>query len=160
MSALQVVYASRPTDDFIIRTLEINVAGQPPIRICQGYKDYVLRVNGVPVLFEGGALSVSLPAKNSTGQQTLTFGVSGVNGIANKYVELALESDDIAIMTYREYLNSDRTAPARKPYVMSILGGAFEGPDAIFDGGYYDLLNSAWPRDRYTSITAPGTQYL
>lgn len=160
MSVLDIVYASRPVDEYIIRTLEIRVDGLEPIRICQGYQDRWLMVDGVPQLFEAGTLSVSLPAENATGNQTLSFAVSGVSGVANDYVERALESGGQAIMIYREYLESDITAPARKPYVMQIIGGAFEGVEAIFEGGYYDLLNSAWPRDRYTSANAPGVQYL
>lgn len=160
MTILAVVYASRPTDERIIPTLEIRVPGLEPLRICSGYEDQWLYVDGVPQFFEAGSLSLSLPARNTTGQQTLTFGVSGVNGEAQRYVDAALESDDISTMVYREYLESDKTAPASKPYVMTIAGGGFDGPEASFEGSYYDLLNSAWPRDRYTSITAPGVQYL
>lgn len=160
MTVLQEFFASKPVGVFLIRTLEIRINGEEPLRICQGYEDQWLMADGVLRKFTAGALDVELPAENDSGNQTLSFGFAGANGIANNYVHKALASDDVAIMVYREYLNTDRTAPARKPYTMTVKGGAFEGPNVVFEGGYYDLLNSAWPRDRYTSITAPGVQYL
>lgn len=159
MSALDIVYASRPVGVAIIRALMIQINGQEPICLCQGYKDQWLVYNGVARLFKAGSLSVSLPAMNATGNQTIKFGVQGAKSEANKYVDIALETNDEAIMTYLEYLSTDKTAPARRPYVMTVTGGAFEGESVIFEGGYYDLLNSAWPRDRYTSENAPGVQW-
>lgn len=160
MTILATVYASAPTDELIIPTLEIRVPGLDPLRICNGFEDQWLYVDGVPQLFEAGPLSISLPSKNSTGQQTLRFGVSGVEGQAQRYVDAALAASGPSTMVFREYLLSDRTAPARRPYVMTIVGGAFEGAGATFEGSYYDLLNSAWPRERYTDESAPGIKYL
>lgn len=160
MTLLQEYYASKPVGVYLIRTLEIRIPGEDPIRICQGYIDQWLMADGALVKFQAGSLNISLPSENDTGNQKLSFGVSGVNGIANEYVLKALETNAISTMIYREYLSTDKTAPARKPYTMTIKGGAFEGPNVMFEGGYYDVLNSAWPRDRYTSETAPGVQYL
>lgn len=160
MTILATVYASAPTDELLIPTLEIRVPGLTSLRICNGYEDHYLYVDGVRRLFEAGPLSVALPAKNTTGQQTIRFGVSGVNGVAQQYVDAALAADGISTMVFREYLLSDTSAPARKPYVMTIVGGGFEGSEATFEGSYYDLLNSAWPRERYTAQTAPGIRFL
>ena len=160
MTLLSVVYASRPTDEVIIPTLEIQVPGHDPIRICADFDDHMLGVDGQLVQFEGGNLQVALPASNTTGQQTLTFGVSNVNGIAQRYVDDALEAGDRVTIIYREYLVSDPSAPARRPYVMALTGGAFENGEAQFEAGYYDTLNTAWPRDRYTVESAPGLKYL
>lgn len=160
MTMVAVWYASAPTDEVAIASLEINVPGHDPIRICNGYEDQWLGIDGVYRFFEAGSLSVALPAKNTTGQQTLSFGVPGVNGIAQRYVDDALEAGEVVTMTYRMYLVSDKSAPAERPRVMTVVGGGFEGADATFEGSYYDLLNSAWPRERYTVESAPGVQYL
>lgn len=160
MTQVAVWYASAPTDELAIATIEVQVPGNDPIRICNGYEDQWLGVDGVMRFFEAGSLSVALPAKNTTGQQTLRFGVSAVSGMAQRYVDDALASGQVSTMIFREYLLSDPTTPARRPYLMTIVGGAFEGADATFEGSYYDLLNSAWPRERYTAQTAPGIQYL
>jgi len=160
MTQVAVWYASRPTDEVAIATIEIQVPGREPIRVCSDFEDHWLGVDGVMRFFEAGPLSVALPAKNTTGQQTLRFGISGVNGVAQRYVDDALASGEVVTMIYRMYLISDKTAPAERPRVLTVVGGAFEGGDATFEGSYYDLLNSAWPRERYTIETAPGIQYL
>lgn len=160
MTILSVVYASAPSDEVIIPTLEILVPGHDPLRICADFVDHMLGVDGLLVLFEGGNLQVALPASNTSGQQTLTFGVSNVNGVAQRYVDDALESGERVSIIYREYLSSDKSAPARRPYVMTLTGGAFENGEASFEAGYYDLLNAAWPRERYTVENAPGLKYI
>lgn len=160
MTILKVIYASAPTDEVIIPSIEIQVPGIESIRICHGFEDQQLGVDGVFYTFEAGALSVALPAQNTTGQQTLTFGVSNVNSVAQRYVDQALEADEHVFLIYREYLESDKSAPARPPYRMVVNGGQFEGSEAQFEASYYDLLNTAWPRERYTAQNAPGIKYL
>lgn len=160
MTAIAVVYASAPASEVIISTLEIRIPGLDPLRVAGDYESHNLGVDGVLQFFEAGPLSIALPARDATGQQTLKFGVSGVSGRAQQYVDAALASEDVSTMIYREYLASDPSAPARRPVTMTITGGSFQGADAIFEGSYYDLLNAAWSRERYTQDTAPGIQYL
>lgn len=160
MTMLQVVYASAPASEVLIPTLEIRIPGIEPIRICTGYKDMMFGVEGQMVPFEAGSLSISLPSVDTTGQQTLNFGTANVNGQAQRYVEAALESEQPTLLIYREYLLSDITEPAKRPYVMTMSGGVFEGFESEFSASYYDILNTAWPRERYTAETAPGIRYL
>lgn len=160
MTILKTWYASAPTDDYAIDSIEISVPGKTPIRICNGFEDHHLGINGVLRHFEAGSLSVSLPARNTTGQQTLRFAVAGVNSIAQRHVDDALAAGQMVTMTYRMYLASDKLNPADRPLVMTVVGGTFEGGEAVFECSYYDLLNTAWPRERYTAQTAPGIKYL
>jgi len=160
MTILSVVYASAPAGEVIIATLEIVVPGHPPIRICDGFENHMLGVDGQLVQFEAGSLQVALPARNTRGQQTLSFGVSNVNGIAQRYVDDALEAGELVRLIYRAYLESDKSAPAERPRTMTLTGGQFERGEAVFEAGYYDLLNAAWPRERYTAESAPGLKYL
>ncbi|KAA0910689.1 DUF1833 family protein [Pusillimonas sp. ANT_WB101] len=159
MTILSVVYASAPAGETIIPAIKIVVPGRPAIRICADFADHMLGLDGVYESFEGGSLSVSLPAKNASGQQTLRFGVGNVNGQAQRYVDDALEAGSKVTLIYFEYLESDKSAPARRPYTMTIVGGKFEGVEAQFDASYQDLLNYAWPRERYTAESAPGLKY-
>lgn len=159
MTILSVVYASAPAGEVIIATLEIVVPGHPPIRICDGYENHMLGVDGQMTHFEAGSLQVALPARNTTGQQTLSFGVANVNGIAQRYVDDALEAGEQVKLVYRAYLESDKSAPAERPRTMTLNGGQFQRGEAVFEAGYYDLLNAAWPRERYTAETAPGIRY-
>ncbi|SAI62875.1 Domain of uncharacterised function (DUF1833) [Bordetella trematum] len=160
MTILSVVYASAPDDEVVIPSLEISVPGLATIRICAGFEDHELGVDGQLHLFEAGSLQVALPASNTTGQQTLTFGVANVNGVAQRHVDAALEAGERVALIYREYLASDKSAPARRPLVMTMTGGQFSNGEAQFEAGYYDLLNAAWPRQRYTVENAPGLKYM
>lgn len=161
MSVIETYYASGGSD-VLIPSIEIRISGKTPIRICQGFEDHYLTVDGAPRLFEAGSLSVTLPSVNTSGQQTLNFGVANVNGLAQRYVDDALEQDKEVVLIYREYLAGDKSAPARRPYEMVIRGGRFDDGEAMaeFQASYYDILNTAWPRERYTSQNAPGIKYL
>lgn len=160
MTILQTVYASAPTDEVIIPTLEIQIPNGEPIRICHGFEDHELGVDGTYKLFQAASISIALPAKNTTGRQTLTFGIANANGLVQKHIDDALAVGVVVPMIYREYLASDKSAPAHKPYKMVMGGGVLEGMEAQLEASYYDLLNSSWPRERYTATTAPAIKYL
>lgn len=161
MSILATVYASAPTDNMILGALEIQIQGRTPIRYTTDFAGHWLGgVDGGLAYFESGPLTVSLPARNASGNQRLNFGVSGVSGMVQDLVMEALASETPVIAIYREYLLSDKSAPARRPYIMQVNGGYFENPMVVFECSYYDLLNSRWPRENYTNVSAPGVQFL
>lgn len=161
MSIIETVYASAPSEHIILATLEILVPGQDPIRVVADYEDLTAKLeNGQEVTFQAGPFEYKEPSKNTDGQQTLTFAIANVTGEAQKAVEAALEADVEVPIIYRVYLSTDLTAPATKPYKMIMRGGSFEGMMVQIEAGYYDLLNTAWPRLRYTAENAPGLRYL
>jgi len=160
MTIIDIVYASAPAAEVIIPTLEIQIPGKDPIRVCMGFEDQMLGIDGDYYLFEAGSISISLPKKNTSGQQSLTFGVANLDGRDQEYVDAALESGEMVPLIYREYLASDKSAPARQPLTMVMTGGSMEGGESRFEASFYDLLNAAWPRERYTAESAPGLRYL
>lgn len=161
MTVIQEVYASNPAGSLIIPSLEVNIAGEVPIRICTGFENQMLGVDGVLQLFEAGSLAIALPSKNTSGMQTLNFGVAGVNSLVQKYMDLSLETGQPVAIIYREYLESDKMTPARKPYVMKLIGGTLEADgEAQLSAGFFDLLNLRWSRETYTAENAPGIRYL
>lgn len=161
MSVIAEIYASNPAGSLIIPAIRIEISGQPVIRICSGFEDQMLGVNGVLQLHEAGSLSATLPAKNTSGSQTLSFGVGGVNALVQQYFDLAQESGEPVKITFTEYLESDKMTPMRKPYVMDLLGGVLEANgQAQLSAGFFDVLNLRWSRELYTAETAPGIKYL
>ena len=160
MTILQAVYASAPTSEVIIPTLEIQIAGLDPIRICADFVNHTLGVDGVMHEFECGSLQVALPSIGTTGSQALTFGLWNTSGRAQRYVDHALESGEQVLIIYRAYLASDKSAPAERPYTMTLSGGAFEGDEVQFEASYRGILDWAYPRDRFNSETAPGLRFL
>lgn len=159
MSLIQEVYASAPIDELIIPTLEISWPGQTPIRVCTGYEDFLLGTDQGWQRFEAGSISIALPGKTTVGTQTLKFTIYNVNGIVMRHAMAALESDAEVTIIYREYLYSDRSEPAIKPYVMKLRGGTFEGMQVSLEAGYQSSMNTAWPRQKFTAENAPGIRF-
>jgi len=159
--ALATIYASAPTDAVLIPTLEVLIPGSDPIRVCNGYQDQTLTLENSDVVeFLAGNLVIELPERNDTGKQTLKFGLWNVSGDAQVAIELALESADETFIVYREYDSRDLSGPASQPQTFTLVGGTFEGLDVQFEASYYDILNTAWPRERYNSLNAPGIRFL
>ena len=159
MTILSVVYASAPTDEVIIPTLEILT--DDPQRICGDFADHEVTLEtGEEVTFIGAGIDVSLPAADTSGQQKLAFAIDNVTGEAQVQIEAALEADQRVPVIYRPYLASDLSAPAEPPIRMTLVGGGFEGGHLELQGAYYDLLNIAWPREQYTVEFAPGLKYF
>lgn len=159
MTTLQKAYAS--ANDEIIRTLEILVSSVDPIRVCTGFVDRLLTLeSGAEVEFTAGPLSIRRPKKGDSGQQTLSLSIANVTAQGQEAIEAALESGDKVPVIYREYLASDLSAPASNPYRMTLRGGTLQGIMIQIEAGYFDLLNTQWPRDRYTADRFPGLRYL
>lgn len=161
MSLIETVYASAPSDQVILPTLEILVPGEEPIRVVAAYEDLTATLEtDETVTFKAGPFEYKEPSKNTNGQQTLTFAIANVTGEAQEAVEAAIESGVEVPVNYRVYLSSDLTAPAQQPYKMTLRGGTFEGLMVQVEAGYFDLLNHQWPRRRYVASEFPGLRYM
>lgn len=161
MTILERLYASGGPE-VILNTLELASNAWPePYRFCDGYEDQLLTLEtGQTVLFTAVGISLALPKKSNVGTQNLTFSIGLVDGQAQRAIEAALEADRPCSLTYRVFTDTDRSAPAQAPYYMTVNGGSMEEDVLTIQAGFFDLINVAWPRDRYTSKFAPGLTYL
>lgn len=161
MSLINEVYSSAPADYVIIPSLEILVPGYEPIRIVGAYQDYTLTdETSTANLFQGAAFDYKEPAKNTSGQQNLSFIIANVTGEAQRAVDYALENNLEVPVIWRCHLSTDLSAPAKPPYKMTLRGGEFKGGQVQIDAGYFDPLNYAWPRNRYLIPFATGLRYV
>lgn len=161
MSIIETVYASAPSGQVILPTLEILVPGYDPIRVVAAFEDLTATLETAEtVTFSQGPFEYRRPAKDTSGNQILSFAIANVTGEAQKAVEFALESDVEVPVNYREFLSTDLTAPANNPIKMILRGGQFEGMMVQIEAGYFDLLNCAWPRYRYTADVFPGLRHF
>lgn len=159
MTILKTIYASAPADEVLIPSLEILTPS--PQRICAGFENLTLGLEtGGSALFYGRGIDVSLPGSDTSGQQRLTFVIDNVAGIAQQQIDAALDADTVTPVIYRSYLSSDLLAPAETPLRLSLVGGGFEGSQLTIQCAYYNLLTTAWPRERYTAAFAPGLKYF
>lgn len=161
MSIIETVYASSPSEYIVLPTLEILVPGEEPIRVVAAYEDLTAMLEtSEMVTFSAGPFDYKEPSKDTKGNQTLTFSIANVTGEAQRAVEAALESGAEVPVNYRVYLSTELSAPAKKPFKMTLRGGSFEGMMVQIEAGYYDLLNAQWPRKRYVAEDFPGLRYI
>ena len=70
MTVLSVTYASSPSSDLLIPTLEFNNEAAGVIRLAQTFNDVAATTElAETVIFIESAWEVSLPNKNATGQR-------------------------------------------------------------------------------------------
>jgi len=148
--------------DVIIRTLElISDAWTESVFICTGFEDVtVLTEDGRTVTFIGANIDIALAAKNNKGNQTLAFAVDNTTGEASRLIDQAIEANARVTAIYRTYLSGNLSAPAEKPYVLTLLSGSIQGQEAQLQTGYFNMIGVAWPRQLYTVNFAPALRYL
>lgn len=155
MTILSTVYASAPAAEVLIPTLDVHFPGRS-IKTCAGYEN-ISTDNGV---FIASGLDVSLPKRDASGQQNLTFAIENVTGEAQRLVDDALDGGHTLRAVYREYLASDLSAPAAEPLRMVVVGAKMQGSTLQVTASYQDIIGRAWPRERYNSTDHPGLRYL
>ena len=161
MTILNVIYASAPSSEVLIPTLEFSNSSAGRILLAQSFENITATTElAETVTFIQSAWEVSLPNKGATGQQTLQFQICNVTGEAQRFIDDCLKSGKPTNVIYREFYADDLSAPASTPIKMTLRGGSTEGITVGIEAGYFDLLNVGWPRFRYTPEFAPGIKYF
>ena len=159
MTILNRLYASSG-QEVIIETLQINI-GDEVLYLCKGYEDITATTeNGDSITFTASAIDIALPARNSDGTQDLQFAISNIDGEASTAIRNALDNLSSASLTYRNYVSTDLAAPASVPYTLAIKSGTWTATQAQITAGYMNVLDTAWPRYRYTLNNFPGLRYI
>lgn len=148
--------------DEIIRTLELTCsAWAEPVFICTGFEDIAaVDENGRMVTFIGANIDIALAAKNNKGNQTLAFAVDNTTGEVSAKVDQAIDANARVTAIYRTYLSGNLSAPAEKPYVLTLLSGEIQGQEAQLQTGFFNMIGVAWPRALYTVNYVPSLRYL
>lgn len=159
MTVLNRLYASSG-EEVIIETLQINI-GDDVYYLCKGYDDITATTEGGDVVtFTACAIDIALPARNSDGTQDLQFAIDNINGVTSTAIRNALDNLQGATLTYRNYISTDLAAPASVPYTLAIKSGSWTALQAQITAGYMNVLDTAWPRYRYTLPDYPGLRYM
>ncbi|MFU2510575.1 DUF1833 family protein [Pseudoalteromonas sp. ASV78] len=158
---LQRIYASATTNDLPIHTLELQADSFWVIRLCNGFDNVNAGIEGGEnVIFEASGMGVSLPSRAVKGRQDLQFQLDNVSGEALEKVDAAKDAGDKIKVIYRVYTASDLTEPAEPPVEMTAVSVQATAMRVNVVASFNDLVNRAWPRDRYTPDTAPGLKYF
>ncbi|TCW07749.1 uncharacterized protein DUF1833 [Raoultella sp. BIGb0138] len=159
MTILNRLYASSGSE-VIIETLQINI-GDTVHYLCKGYDDITATTeNDAVITFSAAAIDIAIPARNSDGTQDLQFAISNIDGEVSTAIRHALANLDNASLTYRQYVSTDLSAPATVPYTLAIKSGSWTAIQAQITAGYMNVLDTAWPRFRYTLNEFPGLRYM
>ncbi|MNL09712.1 hypothetical protein D3C87_1304830 [compost metagenome] len=110
--------------------------------------------------FIAANIDIALAAKNNKGNQTLAFAVDNTTGEVSRRIDQAIATNARVTAVYRTYLNTNLSAPAEKPYVLTVLGGTLQGQEAQLETGYFNMIGVAWPRALYTVNYAPALRYI
>lgn len=158
---LERLYASGGSE-VIIYTIELSCpAWGDSIRVCQGWEDHTVTTEDLRTIkFTATGMDVALPKKDASGAQNVRFAIDNVTGEAQKLIETAIEAGDRITLVLRTYVSTDLTAPGENPFVATVKSVQFDSTRVQVDAGFFDLINTSWPRKLYTSIFAPGLRYM
>lgn len=161
---LQTVYASAPSNQIPIHTLTLEAPSLPGgvLRWVQGSEDESMGLenNGGTVLYKALPFGVSLPDKSLRGNQDLQFQLDNITGEALEHVNSVIDAGEKIKVVYRVYLDSDKSAPAEQPIIMTATSMSADYKSVQVIADFHDFLNKAWPSLRYTAEFAPGLKYL
>ncbi len=153
MTQIKRLYASSGPE-VIIETLQITI-GSNVHYLCQGYEDITATTeNGDTVTFSACAIDIALPARNADGTQDLKFALCNIDGVVSTAIRYALAN------RLRSYISTDLAAPAAVPYTLKIKSGSWTATEVQITAGYMNILDTAWPRYRYTLPVFPGLRYI
>jgi len=159
MTVLNRLYASGGSE-VLLETLEINVAGKTHW-LAGGWTDFTATIEtGEVKTFTACGIDIALPAKNADGTQDLNFAICNVDGVVSSEVRDAINNLQDAYLIYRCFISTDRSAPANVPYTLTIKSGYWTAVEVQFTAGYMNVLDTAWPRWRYTLPEFPGLRYI
>lgn len=158
MTVINRLYASSGSE-VIIGTLEVNIGGKV-FYLCEGYDDIsAITENGDSVIFMACAIAFSFPARNEDGTQDLKFMLCNVDGVVSSEIRKAIDDLKNASITFRKYISTDLSGPVERPYTLTVKGGSWTAIAVNITAGFKNVLDYAWPRNRFTLPYFPGLRY-
>lgn len=159
MSILERLYASGGRE-VELETLAIQV-GVQTFYLTKGWDDITATLEtGEVVTFTACGMDIAKPARNADGVQDLRFAISNISGVVSNQIRAALAAKVEMIATFRLYLSTDLLAPAQRPFSVVIKGGQWTATEVQITAGFMNVLDTAWPRDRYVLSKHPGLRYM
>lgn len=167
---LKQAYASAAdTPLYTLRLLHSGLTGGARAFV-QGQFDITANLeNGSPVTFEAAGMTLSLPQKGVDGRQDLNFELENVSRVAYQEIKRVIAANRSALdagnaperilLEYREYLQSDLTAPDGPLYKMVVLNTHVDIFKMTLQASFLPMADIAWPTRRYYAESYPGVKY-
>lgn len=156
--ALKEAYASAPSSEVILHTLEIRHPDfTQPIRVVRDHQDLTATLEadapenpGEEVTFIRMAFDFILPEVSKSTSPEIEIILDNVSGEVVGYMDAAANSPDLIEVTYRPYLASDTSGPQMNPpmtlVVRSVNVDVFR---VVARAGFADIANRKFPNQVY-----------
>ena len=163
--ALAEAYASAPSSEVILHTLEIrHPSFTTPVRVVRDFHDFTACLEadapkdpGAEVTFIAMAFDFSLPDVEKATSPEIDISLDNVSGELIGYLDAAAQTPDLIEVTYRPYLASDPSGPQMNPpltlVIRSVTADVFR---VRARAGFADLANRKFPNEVYDAERFPG----
>lgn len=108
--------------------------------------------------YTASAFTVQLPERSDSGFTDLAFSICGVSGQCYAYVRSALMSHVTTYLTLKQW--HSETEEVLYQQRLTVTGGQITRDSANFTASFCDMLNTEFPKLRYTAYNAPGLKYV
>lgn len=158
---LSELYASGG-DDVILHTLELTCESwNEPVLLVGDYVDHTFTTEDARTLeFKGCGIAISLPKRDASGAQSLTFAIENIRTESAKLLRSAISNQQKVNLTHRCYVHSDHSQPAEQPYYFIVRNYKAQANHVEITAGLFDLIDMRWPRAVYNSQFSPGLKYM
>lgn len=166
-AALKEAYASAPTNDVLLHTLELrHSAFDQPIRVVLDHVDHMLTLEagaptnpGTSVNFVGFAFELTLPEMSDSGVPELSIRIDNVDRAIIANIELSMQTPEQIEVTYRPYLASDpATCQMDPPMTLQINHIEADVSSITARCTFGDMSNRTFPGQVYTIARFPGLE--
>lgn len=159
MTVLNQLYASGGSQ-IIHDTLTIS-DGVTAHHLTNGWDDITARLEtGEWVTFIACGMALALPDKNADGTQDLQFALSNITGEISEYIRAVIKDKRECELVYRSYIEDDLEAPAEAPFRFEVKDGEWSATQVDIRAGYFNLLETAFPRRTFNLIDFPMLRYI
>lgn len=149
---LEEIYASGGQLPAVTLTIENEEIGE--LNFILAYEDKKID----DVLYHASAFTVQLPERSDSGFTDLAFSICGVSGQCYAYVRRALMSHTTTYLTLKQW--HSETGELMYQQRLTVTGGQITRESANFTASFCDMLNTEFPKLRYTVNNAPGLKYV
>lgn len=152
--SLNEIYASGGQLPIYCLKIENSVIGT--LRYVLAYED--MKLGGHT--YRASGFTISLPESSDSGFTDLSFGVCNASGEVYSYVKQLLDS----ATPQPTYITLEQYHPETKDLLYSLTltmtGIQLDNSQAVFTASFADMLNTEFPKLRYTANNAPGLKYV
>lgn len=163
-AALAEAYASAPSSDVILHTLELNHASfSAPIRVVRDNVDHTCTLESTAphdpstaVTFVAFAFDFTPPEVSDSAAPEITIAIDNVSSEIVAYIDQAAQTLTPVTVIYRPFLSGDTTVPMMDPplqlTIKDVQADVFQ---VRCRAGYADIANRKFPNETYTSERFP-----